>query len=52
MGMEFSEYFPIWDQLTPGQRETLSSSLVSRSVKKGAVLHSGGRDFYHPLRTI
>ena len=44
MGMEFSEYFPIWDQLTPGQRETLSSSLVSRSVKKGAVLHSGGRD--------
>ena len=42
--MEFSEYFPIWDQLTPGQRETLSSSLVSRSVKNGAVLHGGGRD--------
>ena len=42
--MEFSEYFPIWDQLTPGQRETLSGSLVSRSVKNGAVLHGGGRD--------
>ena len=43
--MEFSEYFPIWDQLTPGQQETLSGSLVSRSVKNGAVLHGGGRDF-------
>ncbi len=42
--MEFSEYFPIWDQLTPGQRETLSGSLVSRSVKNGVVLHGGGRD--------
>ena len=42
--MEFSEYFPIWDQLTPGQRETLSGNLVSRSVKNGAVLHGGGRD--------
>nr|WP_325212786.1 Crp/Fnr family transcriptional regulator [uncultured Oscillibacter sp.] len=42
--MEFSEYFPIWDQLTPGQRETLSASLVSRAVKKGAVLHGGGMD--------
>ena len=42
--MEFSEYFPIWDQLTPGQREMLSNRLVSRSVKSGAVLHGGGRD--------
>ncbi len=42
--MEFSEYFPIWDQLTPGQRETLSRSLVSRTVKKGSVLHGGGAD--------
>ena len=42
--MEFSEYFPIWDQLTPGQQETLSGSLVSRTVKKGTVLHGGGTD--------
>jgi len=42
--MEFSEYFPIWDQLTPEQQETLSGSLVSRTVKKGTVLHGGGTD--------
>ena len=42
--MEFSEYFPIWDQLTAEQRELLSGSLVSRIVKKGSVLHGGGRD--------
>lgn len=42
--MEFSEYFPIWDQLTPEQRETLSGSLASRAVKKGTVLHGGGTD--------
>lgn len=42
--MEFSEYLPIWDQLTPGQQEMLSGSLISRIVKKGAVLHGGGAD--------
>ncbi len=42
--MNFSEYFPIWDQLAPGQREALSGSLVSRAVKKGTVLHGGGTD--------
>lgn len=42
--MEFSEYFPIWDQLTSEQKELLSGSLVSRTVPKGAVLHGGGTD--------
>ena len=42
--MEFSEYFPIWDRLTPGQQETISGSLISRSVKKGAVLYAGTAD--------
>lgn len=42
--MEFSEYFPIWDNLTPRQREMVSSGLVSRSVKKGTTLHDGGAD--------
>ncbi len=42
--MEFSEYFPLWDQLTPKQQETLSASLVSHTVQKGAVLHGGGMD--------
>lgn len=42
--MEFSEYFPIWDNLTPRQREMVSSGLVSRVVKKGTTLHDGGAD--------
>ena len=40
--MEFSEYFPVWDRLTPKQREMLSGSLTSRTVKKGTLLHGGG----------
>ena len=40
--MEFSEYFPVWGSMTPQQQQTISASLVSRTVKKGAVLHSGG----------
>ena len=42
--MEFSEYIPIWNQLTPGQRELLSGSLTTRAVKTGTVLHGGGVD--------
>ena len=42
--MEFSEYFPVWDNMTPQQQQTVSASLVSRSVKKGALLHNGGAD--------
>ena len=42
--MEFSEYIPIWNQLTPGQRELLSGSLTTRTVKTGTVLHGGGAD--------
>ena len=42
--MEFSEYVPIWNQLTPGQRELLSGSLTARTVKTGTVLHGGGAD--------
>ena len=42
--MEFSKYFPIWDQLTPRQREAISASLISRGVEKGTMLHGGGAD--------
>lgn len=42
--MEFSEYFPVWDKMTPRQQEAVSASLVSRMVKRGTVLHSGSTD--------
>ena len=40
--MEFSEYFPIWDKLTPRQQELIAAGLAARTVRRGAVLHSGG----------
>ena len=42
--MDISNYFPIWEQLTPSEQETLSSSCSSRSISKGTMLHSGSGD--------
>lgn len=42
--MEFSEYLPVWDKLTPEQRARLSAGVMDRAVKKGTVLHRGGAD--------
>ena len=39
--MEFKNHFPIWDKLTPDQQKLLSESVISRSVKRGAVIHNG-----------
>ena len=39
--MEFKNHFPIWDKLTPDQQKLLSESVISRSVKKGTVIHNG-----------
>ena len=39
--MEFRNHFPIWDKLTPDQQKILSESVISRSVKKGTVIHNG-----------
>ena len=42
--MTFQEYFPIWDKLTPSEKERLSRGAVLRQVKKGALLHNGSMD--------
>ena len=42
--MEIREYFPIWEQLSPAQQEKLTGSAISRSVRKGTVLHNGSMD--------
>ena len=42
--MELQDYFPIWKNLTPGQRRQLADSAAGRRVKRGAVLHGGGAD--------
>ena len=42
--MELARYFPVWDQLTLEQRETLLEAASRQSVKKGTVLHNGSAD--------
>ena len=42
--MEFCDYFPIWNKLTPAQQETLSASVFSRTVAAGTVIHNGSLD--------
>ena len=42
--MDFAEYFPIWNKLTPEERELLLGSVVLRQVKKGTLLHGGAED--------
>lgn len=42
--MDFKEYFPIWDKLTPAQQQVLSGSASRRTVKKGTVVHHGSAD--------
>lgn len=42
--MELTQYFPVWDQLTLEQRETLLGAASRQSVKKGTVLHNGSAD--------
>jgi len=42
--MEFQHLCPIWDKLTPTQRQLVSSSIVPKTLGKGAVLHDGSAD--------
>ena len=42
--MEIASYFPIWDKLTPAQRERIASTSILHSVKGGTMLHNGGPD--------
>ena len=48
--MEFAEYFPIWDKLTPTQQQTLEQTATLRSVPKGTVVHNGSADCIGFLR--
>jgi len=42
--MSVSEYFPIFDKLTPAQQQALEQSALLRSVPKGTILHNGSLD--------
>ena len=42
--MEFTEYFPIWDKLTPAQQQKVSEVIEYRSVKKGTCIHDSSAE--------
>ena len=39
--MEFAQYFPIWNKLTPDQQERLRNVTDLQSIKQGTVVHDG-----------
>ena len=42
--MEFQRLCPIWDKLTPTQQELISTTIIPKTLGKGAVLHDGSAD--------
>ena len=42
--MEFQSYFTIWNQLNTAEQEQIMENLLTRTVKKGTVLHNGSMD--------
>ncbi|MCD8091102.1 MAG: cyclic nucleotide-binding domain-containing protein, partial [Clostridiales bacterium] len=42
--MNFKEYFPIWDKLTPSQQNRLLAVSSKRTFKKGQIIHNGLTD--------
>ncbi len=42
--MEFQRLCPVWDKLTPEQQQIISSTIVPKTLDKGAVLHDGSAD--------
>lgn len=42
--MEFQDYFPIWNKLSEDEQKLLLDSLLSRTAKKGTVIHNGSND--------
>ena len=42
--MEFSAYFPLWDKLTPQQRDQIAGVVEYRKVKKGTHIHDSSAE--------
>ena len=42
--MEFSEYLPIWDKLTPEQQQRIASVIEYRKVTKGTHIHDSSAE--------
>ncbi len=42
--MEFENYFPIWNKLTPVQQQSLNESVVQMKFPAGTIVHNGSLD--------
>ena len=42
--MEFQKLCPVWNKLTPTEQQLISSTIVPKTLGKGAVLHDGSAD--------
>ncbi len=42
--MDFTEYFPVWNKLTPEQQERIAGVIEYRKVKKGTVIHDSSAE--------
>ena len=42
--MEFSAYFPVWDKLTPDQKQRIAGVVEHRKVKKGTHIHDSSAE--------
>ena len=42
--MDFQNYFPIWNKLNSNHQKQILSTLTTRTVKKGTIVHNGGND--------
>ena len=42
--MDFQNYFPVWNKLTPEQKDQLSSVVEHRVVKKGTYIHDSSAE--------
>jgi len=42
--MEYSEYLPFWDKLTPAQQEKITEVIIYQQVKKGTRIHDSSSD--------
>ena len=42
--MDFAQFFPIWDKLTPDQQKRIADISDLRTVPGGTLLHDGSPD--------
>lgn len=42
--VDFASYFPVWSKLTPMQQSRILGSVMTRTIKKGTIIHNGSMD--------